>query len=59
MKKTYIQPSILLVKLASKKNFLGASDPKVGFRSGNVDAGSVGSRRGGGYNWYDDEDEDS
>ena len=62
MKKTYIQPDILIVKLATKRHFLNpASNPDVKISTDDTDvieAGSVDSRRrGGGYNWDDDEED--
>lgn len=61
MKKTYIQPDILIVKMATKRHLLDASEPKLRISTDDtdvIDAGVVESRRrGGGYNWDDDEED--
>ena len=62
MKKTYIQPDILIVKMATKRHLLTpASNPDVKISTDDtdvIDPGVVESRRrGGGYNWDDDEED--
>ena len=61
MKKTYIQPDILIVKMATKRHLLDASNPDVKISTNSNDAVEAvdveSRRRGGGYNWDDDEED--
>ena len=54
MKKTYIQPAILLTKVATQ-NMICLSDPKVGVdtKASAVSGDQLDSR---GFGWDDDED---
>jgi hypothetical protein len=54
MKKTYMQPAILLTKVAAQQ-MICTSNPDVTIKQNeSVDAGSVESRRGGSF-WDDEE----
>ena len=55
MKKTYIQPAILLTKVAMQQMICGSNDPTATINpNGSVDADKVESR-GSGF-WDDDEE---
>ncbi len=52
MKKTYINPTMKVVKLKTRQQMLTVSSPNAGLTSGSVDAGSIEGRD------YDFEDEE-
>lgn len=56
MKKTYIHPTSVVVKITMKHQLLNASDPILNILTGNVAADEVESRRGS--SWDDEEEED-
>ena len=56
MKKTYINPTMTVVKVKTRSLLSDLSQPQVHISTeGSVDAGSVGSRRG--FSIWDDEEE--